>query len=308
MSRGTAMSISSSGWSRISHDRGQLLGADDRMRRRRRRRRRCRPCAAGGAARRDRRRGRRSARPPSSARSAWRLATKIVRTPLLGERLRGQLARLAGADDQHLAVAQVADRARGRGRPRRSTTLTRLPAERGLGADALAGLQRGREQAVGQRAGRAGLERRLVGALDLALDLGLADDHRLQAAGHAEQLARGVAVARRVDDRRRARSGGCRPGSPAPTARCPRRRPGRRRRGRARCGCRSRSRPPRGPRVASSSVRVKRRASVSVSAIRSRSATGAVLCEMPSAQQLAHAAVLSHRARVLSRAFEPRAR
>ena len=36
-------------------------------------------------------------------------------------------------------------------------------------------------------------------SLHLALDLGLADDHRLQAGGHPEEVARGLAVARRVD-------------------------------------------------------------------------------------------------------------
>ena len=106
-----------------------------------------------------------------------------------------------------------------------------------------------REQAVGHRPGRAGGQRGLVGALDLALDLGLADDHRLQARGDAVELARGVAVARRVDRRRRARSGGSRRGC----ASMPEHvglgaRPGRRRRGRPRCGCRSRSPRPRAPR------------------------------------------------------------
>ena len=44
-----------------------------------------------------------------------------------------------------------------------------------------------------------GAHRRLVRAADLALDLRLADDHRLEARGHAVELARGVAVARGVD-------------------------------------------------------------------------------------------------------------
>jgi len=50
-----------------------------------------------------------------------------------------------------------------------------------------------------RRPGRAGGERLLVGALDLALHLGLADDHRLQARADAEELACGIAVARRVE-------------------------------------------------------------------------------------------------------------
>jgi hypothetical protein len=42
----------------------------------------------------------------------------------------------------------------------------------------------------------------LVGALDLSLHLGLSDDHRLQPRRHPEELARGVAVARRDHERR----------------------------------------------------------------------------------------------------------
>ena len=177
------------------------------------------------------------------ARGGWRRTS--CATPCVVQRLRGQLARLAGADDHDVrsarspstSIASVDRDGRRRDAAR---------ADRGLRAHALAGLQRGAEEAVGQRPGRAGGERHLVGALDLALDLGLADDHRLEAAGDAEELARGVAVARRVDRPRAARSGGC----PARRASCAeharsRPRPGRRRRGRARCGCRSRSRRPR---------------------------------------------------------------
>ena len=117
---------------------------------------------------------------------------------LVRQRLGGQLARLAGADDDDVAggelgADQLAREADGDARDARPAL-----AERGLRAHALAGLQRGGEEAVGQRAGRAGLQRGLVGALGLALDLGLADDHRLQAGDDAVELARGVAVARRV--------------------------------------------------------------------------------------------------------------
>ena len=91
-------------------------------------------------------------------------------------------------------------------------------------------------------------ERGVVGALDLALDLGLADDHRLEPGGHPVQVARGVAVAVRVDRRREAGRAGSPPGLRASPAPCSRPRPGRRRRGTARCGCRSRSRPPPGRR------------------------------------------------------------
>ena len=46
----------------------------------------------------------------------------------------------------------------------------------------LAGRERGAEEPVEDRAGRALDQRQLVGALDLALDLGLADDHRVEPA------------------------------------------------------------------------------------------------------------------------------
>ena len=72
-------------------------------------------------------------------------------------------------------------------------------ADPGLRAHALAGPQRRREQAVGQWTGAAGAHRGLVRAPYLPLDLGLAEDHRLKARGHAIELARGVAVAWRVD-------------------------------------------------------------------------------------------------------------
>ena len=199
MSRGTAMSMSTSGRRARAHDELELLGADDRVRRRRR---------GDDDVGLEQALGQLVERDDRAAEALGERARAVGvavgdedrRDALVGQRLGGQLARLAGADD-HDARAR-----RGRRRPRaaRSTatveTLARPRADPGLGAHALAGLQRGGEQAVGQRPGRAGGQRELVGAPDLALDLGLADDHRLQAARDAEELARGVAVARRVDD------------------------------------------------------------------------------------------------------------
>ena len=74
-------------------------------------------------------------------------------------------------------------------------------ADRGLGADPLAGGERLAEEPVHDRAGGPLDERELVGALDLALDLGLADDHRVEPGRDAEQVARGVVVAKRVEVR-----------------------------------------------------------------------------------------------------------
>ena len=162
---------------------------------------------------------------------------------------------------------------------------SRARADRRLGAHALAGLQRG-ARTGGWSAARwcRPSSARLVGALDLALDLGLADDHRLQARGHAEELARGVAVARRVDDVGQLGRADVGPAGEQPEQLGLGARPGRRRRGRSRCGCRSRSRPPparssRRDELAQEALGLR----ASVSARRSRSATGAVLCEMPRA-------------------------
>ena len=204
------------------------------------------------------------------------------RDALLGQRPRGQLGGLARADDQHVAARERrrARRARRRPRPRRRSP---PPAPIAVSRPhALAGRQRGAEQLVGQRPGRARGERELVGALDLALDLGLADDHRLQAARHAVEVARGVAVRVRVDALEqlgRAQAGA--PGEHPEHGRLRLHRVARRRR-RARCGCRSRARPPRGsPGGRRARAGTARRACRSARS-RSRSASGAVLCDVPS--------------------------
>ena len=204
---------------------------------------------------------------------------------LARECLRGELARLAGAEDDHVAVAERAEQ-RGREVDGDGGQAHAAGADRGLRAHELAGRERGREEAVDERARDPRGERRLVRAPHLSLDLGLAEHHRLEARGHAEELARGVAVARRVDRARRARSAGSRRAVRA--ARAARTRPsrGRRRPGRSRCGCTSRSRRPRrrrGRRRRLISCRPNSIACASVNASRSRSATGAVLCETPSA-------------------------
>ena len=186
----------------------ELLGADDRVRR-------------GGRGDHDVgalelagqrvERARRAAEALGRARSrarARRLATNIVRDALVVQRLRGQLGGLAGADDHDVALA------RGR-RARRAASVDGDRGDRGAaGARSPSRCARACRSASAARKSLfvsgpvgAGGERELVGALDLALDLGLADDHRLQAGCDAVQVARGVAVARRVHDARRARSG-----------------------------------------------------------------------------------------------------
>ena len=81
-------------------------------------------------------------------------------------------------------------------------TETAPDAESGFGADALAGGERRVEQPVEHRADRlrAGGER--VRFLDLAENLRLADDQRIEAGGDAEQVAGGVEVGQVVQVRR----------------------------------------------------------------------------------------------------------
>jgi hypothetical protein len=161
-----------------------------------------------------------------------------VRAAVL-QRLRRPLALLARADHQHAAVRQVAGRQgvrwriAGRAARRRVQAIGGCPARRaagvgdggaggdseaaagqlgrdgghrharaadaGVGPDVLAGREGVAEEAVGDRAGHALDQRELVGALDLALDLGLADDHRVEARGDREEMAGDVEVAQRVE-------------------------------------------------------------------------------------------------------------
>ena len=134
----------------------------------------------------------------SIARSRRRLATNIVRTPCSCS------ARAVPSAVSPAPMIRTWRLPRSPSASRAASTATdgdaRVPdGDGGVGAHALAGRQRGAEELVGQRAGGLGGERGLVGALDLALDLGLADDHRLEPARHAVEMPRGVAVAQRVD-------------------------------------------------------------------------------------------------------------
>ena len=156
-SRGTAMSMSTQRRAlALAHDQRELLDADDRVRRGGARRRRCRPrsrrsgssssdddAAAEALGERPRAlaRGgwrRRSSRTPWSA-SAWAVSSLVSPAPMITTSRRGELA----------------DDVAGQRRRRRSRRWRAPSPMRGLGAHALAGLQRGGEQAVGQRPGRA---------------------------------------------------------------------------------------------------------------------------------------------------------
>ena len=79
------------------------------------------------------------------------------------------------------------------------TDIAPTPRSRSPVAGALAGGERAAEEAVEDRPGDALDEGELVGALDLALDLGLAEDHRVEAGGDAEELGRGLGAVQRVE-------------------------------------------------------------------------------------------------------------
>ena len=198
MSRGTARSINSSGRSvALPHDLLQLLRLHQQVRRR-----------GGGdddVGARERvgelvEAHRIAAEPPREADRAVLAARGDERDPraAVSERASGQLAHLAGADDDPLAAGQVAEQLAGEHHADGREAQLAL-ADRRLGAHPLAGGERGLEQVVGERSDGLARERRVVGALDLTLDLRLADDHRLEPGGDAVQVAGGVAVAVRVD-------------------------------------------------------------------------------------------------------------
>ena len=114
------------------------------------------------------------------------------------QRPRDQLGGFAGADHEHAALGEVAEgaaRQLDRHRGDRDAAL----ADRGLLAGAATGGERAAEEAVEDRPGRSLDQRQLVGALDLALDLGLADDHRVEPGGDPEEVADGLARAQRVE-------------------------------------------------------------------------------------------------------------
>ena len=190
-----------------------------------------------------------------------------------GEAARGELRNLTGADEQHAAPVEPAEHLLGqcrRGRRDRGRAL----GDRRLGAHLLAGVQRLAEEPVEHRPGRAGLERRP----DLAEDLALARNERVEAGGDPEEVQRRSLVREPVDDRARARS----PARPLIDSSDARARALLRvvaRRGRARSGCRSRDRPPRRP--SASDARELRRLRAAARRPAPARATGVPWCERP---------------------------
>jgi hypothetical protein len=119
---------------------------------------------------------------------------------LLDEMARGELGHLASADEQDgLALERTedfagevdGDRRDGDGRA----------ADLGLGADALGDGEGALEQRLERGGDGADLAGDGVGLLDLAEDLGLANDHGVERGGDAEEMADGFALAELVEVR-----------------------------------------------------------------------------------------------------------
>ena len=114
---------------------------------------------------------------------------------------RRQLAHLAGADQHRgLVLETVEDRARQL--DRRRADRHRAAGDAGLGAHPLGDRERLVEPAVQHRAGGADAGGAGVELLQLAEDLRLADHHRVEARGDAEEMADRVAPASSVEMRR----------------------------------------------------------------------------------------------------------
>src|ERR671922_59962 len=93
------------------------------------------------------------------------------------------LADLAGADDEDPSAGEVSEHLRGEGR-RRGRDGGRAFADRGFGADALAGMQRLPEEPVEERPDRAAL----ICRADLTLDLSFARNQRVEPGGDAKEM------------------------------------------------------------------------------------------------------------------------
>jgi len=119
---------------------------------------------------------------------------------LLDEMTRGQFGHLARADDEDGLAAQAAEDLAGEV-DGDGCDGDGGAADLGLGADALGD----REGALEERFERGGdgsdLTRDGVGLLDLAEDLRLSDDHGIERAGDAEEMADGLAMAELVEVR-----------------------------------------------------------------------------------------------------------
>ena len=191
------------------------------------------------------------------------------------QRERHALTHLARAQHEHAPVVERAETAV-RQRHRRRRHRHRVPADRGLGAGALAHFDRVAERARQQRPARFLALGRLPCLAHLAEDLALADDHRVEPGGDAEEVRdRGVVVVgvdagrrtRRDRRRRRRRGSRARPASPGGRAWRARTPP---------CGCTWRAARPRRGARSGRATRAPSGSAAGAIASRSRSSTGTV--------------------------------
>ena len=156
---------------------------------------------------------------------------------------RGELDHVAGADQERRVALEAAEDA-ARELDAGGCDRDRARADGGLAADLLGDGERRLEQPVQQRARGARLLRRAVGVLQLAEDLGLAEDQRIESGSDREDVPDRIRLLDAVQAiGQRAAASGRLPRASRPAARC-RRCPQRR----SRSGCRSRrSAPPAAP-------------------------------------------------------------
>ena len=102
---------------------------------------------------------------------------------------RGQLDHLAGADEEHLGLAHVLEKLR-RQAHRGRRHADRMAADLGRRAHLLGDRERALEHLLQRAAERAGAARLAHRLLQLAEDLRLAENHRVEAAGDAKGVAR----------------------------------------------------------------------------------------------------------------------
>ncbi|CUJ48692.1 Uncharacterised protein [Achromobacter xylosoxidans] len=112
---------------------------------------------------------------------------------LRGEVGGAQLDHFARADEQRAGLVQVAEHAFGQAH-RGGGHGHRLRADGGLRTDFLGHREGALEHLVQQRAERTGFASRAHGVLHLADDLGFAQHHGIEPAGHAEGVAHGVVL------------------------------------------------------------------------------------------------------------------
>jgi len=118
--------------------------------------------------------------------------------PSVAQRLRSQARRLADADHEPALRAKVAERA-ARQLDACAADGERVAADGRLGACALARPDGAVEEVRQRAAGHAGPARRAEGVTHLSQDLRLADDLRIEARGHSEQVGDGFVLTERIE-------------------------------------------------------------------------------------------------------------